>query len=192
MKCKKRFQKNDLRPQRSSRVHGQAITEFVLGLMIMVSFFFFFIKMAMVFAIGNYVHYVTFMAARAYTTSHSSASSQEEAGEMIFNQMIKSRWKKIIIPVGGANTPGATVGPGKIVQDNPLNQWNYGATFTYSTKLELYPFSTGGASVDLKLTSESWMPREEAQDECLQTKASIQANVNGAVGRPIQVEWDGC
>lgn len=173
---------------------GQAITEFILGMMIMVSFFFFFIKMAVVFAIGNYVHYSTFMAARAYMSSASTIDAQEENGTQVLSQMLGGRWKKIIKPEGsGGSIPGGYVGPGKIFADQPLNYWNQGATFSYSSKLELYPFSDEGIAVNLKLTSESWMPRDESRSETAEAVNKIKAAASGAAsvqGGVSKVVWD--
>ncbi len=53
----------------SDQQSGQAIMEFVLSLMVTLSFFFFFLKLSLMFAVGNYFHYATFMGARTYSSA---------------------------------------------------------------------------------------------------------------------------
>ena len=65
MLCLKVEQKSEVMKKKGNRT-GQALMEFVLGLMIVISFFFFFMKMSATFVVGNFIHYATFMSARAY------------------------------------------------------------------------------------------------------------------------------
>lgn len=172
---------------------GQALIEFVLGLMIVISFFFFYVKMAAIFAVGNYIHYATFMAARAYSSGATSPDEQTANAEAVLQKMLVGRYKALLKPSSDStgSIPGATVGGGQWFQeDAALDFWNQGVTYSYETKIALYPWSKGNQAITMKLTSESWMRKEDSEAECNAKKARIQ----GGVRLPnIAVEWDnGC
>ena len=195
MLCTKVEQKSEVRKQKGNRA-GQALMEFVLSLMIVISFFFFFIKMSATFVIGNFVHYATFMSARAYMSSAATQGEQQSRAEEVLRKMVGGRWKAIVKPDtnSAGNVPGGFVGSGPIAQESMAQDfWNQGATFSYTSKLSVYPWSKEGQGVDLKLTSESWMPREQSVDECVQTKAKVTSELSNAGINGALVEWDnGC
>jgi len=177
-----------------NREKGQAMIEFVFGLMIVISFFFFYVRMCAIFAVGNFVHYATFMAARAYQSSTQTPDEQTQNAASVLKTMLGGRFKTLIKGKGGDGTsiPGATIGAGPYYQQFPTEDyWNQGVTFEYTAKLALYPWSRNGQSIALDLTSESWMPREETTQECTDKKSKIQAalNSNGGISNVI-VEWD--
>jgi len=178
---------------------GQALIEFVLGLMIVISFFFFYLKMAASFAVGNYIHYATFMSARAYMASAANEEIQRQNAETVMQKMVGTRFKGLFKAVDcdtgcAENTmgsvKGATVGKGPYAQENfDLNYWNQGVTYSYQAKLSLYPWSRDQESVTMKLVSESWLPREVSKDECVGRKAAIEQSL-GSNGKNVKVEWD--
>jgi hypothetical protein len=186
MKCKKVKQNQS----------GQAITEFVLGLMIMISFFFFFIKMAAVFVIGNYIHYATFMTARTYMASASKTETQKDNAELVLRKMIAGRWKNIIKPdtsTSSGSVPGGFVGKGQIYDDSPGDYWNEGATYSFIAHMTMHPWNAQGEVLELKLTSESWMPREQSEEECIATRQKIQSRIKALVPNSKILEWqNGC
>jgi hypothetical protein len=193
MKCLKVDQKRSVRSSKGCR-KGQALTEFVLGLMIMISFFFFFIKIAATFVIGNYIHYATFMSARTYMASAKSKDIQKENAETVLRKMVLNRWKTIIKADSGTSgsVPGGYVGDGDIYLDDPVNFWNQGASYSFTAKFSMYPWNKNGSSVDLKLVSESWMPREQSDVEvCGDSKGRIEQIVSGSTPN-AKVVWDGC
>jgi len=165
---------------------GQALMEFILGLMIMISFFFFFMKMSGVFVIGNFIHYATFMSARAYMSSNTNQGAQLSNGEDVLRKMVANRWKNMIKPDtnAGGSVPGGFVGSGPSAQDSlDTDFWNQGTTFSFNANLSMYPWNKDGQGVILKLSSESWMPREESEDECQNAsmKGRILQSLSGAL-----------
>ena len=170
--------------------------EFVLGLMIVISFFFFYVRMSAVFAIGNYVHYATFMSARAYMSSDVNKDAQKQNATNVIKKMLDKRFATLIKPKDGdGSAPGATIGDGPYYADDPTKDgWNQGVTYHYTSKLSLYPWSREKQSILLDLTSESWMPREEAKDECQNKQGQIKGLVAGGGVTNVNVEWDngGC
>ena len=172
------------------------MVEFILGLMIVISFFFFYVRMCMVFAAGNYVHYATFMAARAYQSSAQNPGTQVENATSVITAMLGGRFKTLITGKGGDGNsiPGAFIGPGPYYTENPIqDSWNQGVTYHFTGKLSLYPWSKTGQSIALDLQSESWMPREDTTDECNAKKAATQSLLSGTGVSNVTVEWDnGC
>jgi len=163
---------------------GQAMIEFILGMMITMSFFVFYLKLSAVFAVANYIHYATFMAARAYSSSAPAPDEQQLKGEDVLKKMVKDRFKAVI----KESSNGIYVGEGPYFQENPkLNYWNQGATYSFNAKVSLYPWSNKKQSIVMDLTSESWMPRNVTIQECEALKKAIQP------GPGAKVEWDnGC
>ena len=191
--------KNFKHYQKKKNESGQALTEFLLGLMIVISFFFFYVKMAAVLAIGNYIHYATFMAARAYVSSAGSEEIQRTSAESVLKAMIGTRYRAVApgmecesgCPQNSANgTVGGRIGGGPYFQDSAeKNRWNQGVTYSYKAKLSLFPFSRENESLTMKLTSESWFPREESEEETKEARGKI-ASLLSSKGQGIQVEWD--
>jgi len=183
---KKFKQKSSIEKKRKIQA-GQALIEFVLGLMIVISFFAFFMKMSAVFVVGNFIHYATFMSARAYMSSDLNQGVQQANGETVLREMVQGRWSFLIKPDTSStgNVPGGYVGSGPYAQESmQLDAWNQGTTYTYSANLSLLPWSKENQSVNLKLSSESWMPREQSSSEC---KASMANAVNSLSGAGVNI-----
>ena len=167
---------------------GQAVIEFILGLLIVISFFFFYVRLSAVFAISNYIQYATFMSARTLASSAKDQMVQEENAKQVLQSMVSGKFKGLIQAKSG---DGMFVGDGNYFTSlGPIEEWNHGASYQFSAKLSFYPFSANDQAVMLDLTSESWMPRERSEDECQKAKARIEA-MTGV--QNVKVEWDnGC
>ena len=186
MNCKIGFQ--------SSNKSGQAMVEFMLGLMVIISFFFFYVRMCAVFAIGNYIHYATFMAARAYMSSAATEDAQKGNADAVLKAMLSGRFKTLIKAKegDGSSIPGASIGSGPYF-DPRDDAWNQGVTFHFTSKLSLVPWSQNGQSILLDLTSESWLPKEEPSDQCIGKKKRISDLLGKSGVVNVSVEWDnGC
>lgn len=164
------------------------MVEFVLGLMITISFFFFYVKMSAVFAIGNYIHYATFMSARALSSSAATEDAQLDSAQAVLESMVMGHFKNII----QARKEAIVLGQGEFSKANPVqDNWGQGVSYPFKAKLSLYPFSNQGQSIEMELTSNSFMPREDSADECLQKKGLIQKYIS-AKGKlnNIDLYWD--
>ena len=167
---------------------GQAVIEFVLGLLVVITFFFFYVRLSAVFAISNYIQYATFMSARSLASSANAKDVQEETAKSVLESMVKGKFKSLITTKGD---DAIKVGAGSYFDSlGPIEEWNHGASYHFTAKLSFYPFSSKNQSLLLDLTSESWMPRERSEEECLRAKSKIEADI----GVPnVKVEWDnGC
>ncbi len=177
---------------------GQAAMEFVLSLLLLLTFFFFIVRLCAVFAIGNYIHYATFMGARAYFASAENPGAQITRAETVMESALGSRWKRFIsrrAEEGNSEIEGVGIGGGYFFnnESKERNAWNQGVTFSFRSKLEMYPWSRAGTSANLDLASESWLGREETTAECLnQTQKKISQGMPGDL-KNISLEWDnGC
>ena len=167
-----------------NRIQGQALMEFVLGLMVVFSFFFFFIRMSALFAIANYIHYATFMAARAYS---SGSDLPEERAKEVLDATVSGKFKSLI-----STKDQPLIGGGPYFQvDSKMDFWNQGVSFPFKAKLTMHPFTPKGQAIEMDLVSESWMPSNPTQAECSQLRSSMASKVVGVTN--VVVEWDnGC
>jgi hypothetical protein len=156
---------------------GQATVEFALTLLLLLGFVFFYIQTAMIFAWGNYVHYATFMAARAYQAASATEEDQKTRAKNVLTRMVKKsaaiagvdKLPSIARGVGG-DPAGVFIGQGN--EFKPFDRdfsWQEGVRYTFKSRLFLIPMggSQGPNVNSLTLTSESWLSREPTHEECL-------------------------
>ncbi|MBU6155018.1 MAG: hypothetical protein KGP28_12005 [Bdellovibrionales bacterium] len=172
-----------------NRNQGQALMEFVLGLMVIFSFFFFFIRMSALFAVSNYIHYATFMSARAFSSGSIDPEIRRERAREVLDATVTGKFKSLI---SAKDEP--LIGGGPFFEANPVSDfWNQGVSFPFKAKLSLHPFTPKGQAIEMDLVSESWMPTSPTIQECNAEKASIQNAVGSAGVTGVIVEWDnGC
>lgn len=166
---------------------GQATIEFALSLILIMGFIFFYIQLALVFAWSNYIHYATFMSARAYLSGSVNREDQEERARKVIVKMLKKgesragldRFPSVARGVGGDGLAGFYVRPPKEFNPSIRNfSWLEGVRYAFRSKLFLIPF--GGSSKEsndggkneksvneISLTSESWLGREPSYAECI-------------------------
>lgn len=156
---------------------GQTTIEFALTLILLLAFVLFFLQFALVSAWGNYVHYATFMSARAYLAAGPDPSDQEDRARNVILKTTKrglgrggmDRYPLIARGYGAGNPRGAEIGKGaQFNPDDPALSWMEGVRYTFRSKLFLLPFGKpSDRSVNsLTLTSESWLGREPSYFEC--------------------------
>ncbi len=160
---------------------GQSTVEFTLTLILLFSYVLFYFQLCMIFSFGNYVHYATFMSARTYLSSRLDRGDQVERAQGVLVKMLKrsisqprlDRFPIIAKGFGAADeVPGMKIDPPD--QYNPIDMnvsWMQGVRYTFKSKLFLLPFGSasdsGSVSTNvISLTSESWLGREPAYDEC--------------------------
>jgi hypothetical protein len=169
------------------RIHsssqGQALIEFVLGLLVIFSFFFFFIRMCAIFAVANYIHYATFMAARAYSSASGNNADREERASEVLDRTVKGKFKSLI------RAEAETVGRGDLYDDTE-NFWNQGVSYPFKAKLSLHPFTPKSNAIVMDLVSESWMPTNPGLDEVKKEKDSIKASLQAGGVSNVAVWWD--
>ena len=164
--------------------------EFILTLLLLVAFILFFFQLTMIFSFGNYVHYATFMSARAYLSAGRDEQDQRERAMNVLVKMVKKsegttgidKFPSIAKGSGGGETLGIKIGPGsEFVDGNRRSSWMQGVRYTFKSKLFLIPlagFGKKGASANsIELTSESWLGREPSDSEC--NGAMVKGGMNG-------------
>lgn len=165
---------------------GQSTIEFALTILLLMAFILFYVQLCLIFAWGNYVHYATFMSARAYLAAGPDREDQEERARNVLIRMVKrslgeagrDRFPGIAKGVGGSEIAGVQIGPGSQFKDGDANlSWLQGVRYKFRSKLFLMPLAGRGApekpSVNqLTLQSESWLGREPAYNECQEEMGS--------------------
>lgn len=165
---------------------GQTLIEFILAMILLLGFSFFFIQVGLTLAVGNYIQYATFMAARAYLSGGPSLQDQQQRATDVINEMLRSggndRFSFVVRGVGGGNlTPGLEIieaGAGTAVQqDSERLMWMRGIRYRFRARMLALPLggtpvsapsNTGGAtkSNEVDLSSESWLGRSPSDAEC--------------------------
>ena len=159
---------------------GQSTVEFALTLILLMGFVLFYLQLSMVMAFGNYVHYATFMAARAYLSAGPDHEDQSERAKQVIVHMLKKanqpgadRFGAIAKGVGGDEVPGMeTKEPDNFSNTNPDLSWLQGVRYTFKSRLFMIPLAGSkkgsNSSNSVTLKSESWLGREPNYDECQQ------------------------
>lgn len=175
---------------------GQSTIEFALTMILLLGFVVFFFQLSMIFAFGNYVHYATFMSARAYLSSSQTQEDQMTRAKDVLVAMVKKnlgmsgidKFPTIASAVGiegDFNVPGFQINPpSQYVAKDRRTSWMQGVRYTFSSKVFVLPlagfskaviqkvdssaFTSGKATSNrVKLTSESWLGREPSTSECV-------------------------
>jgi hypothetical protein len=137
---------------------GQAIVEFLIVFSMILTLIFVFVQLAWGIAYGHYVHYATYMAARAYLSSAPTQQDQVEAASAVLRQTVKTPAGNDLLPfVAKARTgderdvqgfepvPGAAVGFHSQAQGREKSRkfsWAEGVQYNFSLRLFLLPFAT--------------------------------------------------
>jgi hypothetical protein len=178
---------------------GQSTIEFILTLILALGCLMFFFQITMIFSFGSYVHYATFMAARAYLSAGENQDDQVQRATYVITSMLKrsvgqsgaDKFPKIGKGFGGdSGVPGLTLSPPSQFNKNDMAfSWMQGARYTFKSRLFLISLTGFGKSAQqsvsntsaniITLTSESWLGRETSQDECRSFMAQT-GNPSGA------------
>jgi len=169
-----------------SREAGQSTIEFALTLILLMSFTMFFLRLSLMFGFGNYVHYATFMAARAYLAAGADGTQEKRAEQVILAMLKKSvntpgvdKFPMIAKGHGGGNVPGLAFDHERYEPGNPALSWMRGVRYTFRSRLFLIPFGGAGSVGNLneiELTSESWLGREPSYSECQGEMSKMRAD----------------
>jgi hypothetical protein len=135
---------------------GQVIVEFLIVFGMILTLIFLFVQMCWGIAWGHYVHYSTYMAARAYLAAGTTQGDQTTAAGAYLSQTVKSGGKDVfpfLAPSrsgGERDATGAEPVPGAMVGENPtaigkensrLYSWAEGVQYNFNLKMFLLPIS---------------------------------------------------
>jgi hypothetical protein len=166
---------------------GQSTLEFILVSVLFFSFTFFHFKLSVLLAFGNYVHYATFMAARALLSGGSSEAEQMDSARTVITKMLKGQGGDRFKAIAKEDGPGIQVGSSSRLnrQERSLT-WLYGVRYSFKGKLFMISPGKAGSLKDqdnqLSLVSESWLGREVSDEECttyIQTQSAAFELDNG-------------
>ncbi len=167
---------------------GQSMIEFTLSIVLLFSVTFFVIQMSIVLAWGNYIHYATFMSARALLSAGPAEGDQRTRAEGVITQMLKSRGNaskdRFAIAAkgeGGDTVKGMTLVTPDIGAGGGVDlSWQTGVRYTFKSRLFPIPLAGGGSSGSggigkVTLISESFLSRDPTSEECAAQMAEIGA-----------------
>jgi hypothetical protein len=160
---------------------GQSTLEFALTLFLLMAFLLFYVQLALMMGYGNYAHYATFMAARAYMAAGASKEDQAERAKAVMVRMVKrgggdggaDRFPSIARAEGEGEPKGIQISePGNFNPTNKDLSWLQGVRYSFKSRLFIIPMGTGpggaaqAAKSTVTLKSESWLGREPSTSEC--------------------------
>lgn len=152
---RKRVMKN-----RRKRESGQAMIEFIIVSSLILTMIFAFVQIAWASAWGHYVHYSTFMAARAYLSSATSKLQQSDNATQVLRRMVKHQdgdkeaLDFVAKKAAGDDrditdcpepVQGACVGEHPQWRTSPTSRaysWAEGVQYNYGVKLYILPISS--------------------------------------------------
>jgi hypothetical protein len=159
---------------------GQSTLEFAMVLFLLMGLLLFYVQLALMMGYGNYAHYATFMAARAYLSAGPDQMDQTSRAASVMVRMVKrsnqeglDRFPSIAQADGEGEPKGVQIAaPENFSPTNKEFSWLQGVRYSFKSRLFLIPLGTGssaaaskGASV-VKLKSESWLGREPSYVDC--------------------------
>lgn len=160
------------------RTRGQSLIEFILTLLAFLTVLFMVVQVGLSFGIANYVHYATYMAARALLSGDETPRKQQDNAKFVLTSMLKreggeDRFKPVIHGSGSGDPIGVDlIGPSPRVNPNDARQttWEQGVVYRYKAKLYMMPLVRGakrGVDNSVELESETWLGRDPSTQECL-------------------------
>ena len=154
--------------------------EFALTLMLLMAFVFFFMQLSLIFGIGNYVHYATFMSARAYLSAGPNQDDQTTRAKNVIistlkaGQTLENRDRfPVARPRAGAQVfTGLDIDPPPFQMGNRYLSWLQGVRYTFKSRLFLLPLtgSRAGATNERVLTRFSF--RQKVGSDASQVTAN--------------------
>lgn len=170
-----------LRSRKPLDERGQSTLEFALTLFLLMAFLLFYVQLALMMGYGNYAHYATFMAARAYMAAGAGKDDQTERAKAVIVRMVKrgegdgglDRFPSIARAEGEGDIKGVQIAePGNFKEADRNLSWLQGVRYRFKSRLFIIPMGTGpgtGAQASkstVTLQSESWLGREPSGTEC--------------------------
>jgi hypothetical protein len=144
-----------MKKRRKKNQRGQAIIEFVLVFMILMAMIFVVVQMAWGLAFGHYVHYSTYMAARAYLSAGKTKQDQADAAKKVLEFMVKKGPKDIFpfiakaregeerdVQGGAEDVKGAFIGmhpKAEGQEGSRFFSWAEGVQYNFQVPLYLFP-----------------------------------------------------
>jgi len=146
------------RKKRKNSESGQAIVEFLIVSTMILTMIFVFVQLAWGIAYGHYVHYVTYMASRAYMASAPTTQDQYAAAVSVLQASLKNAAGNDLLPFlarartgedrdvqGAEPVPGAALGFHSEARGRERSRkysWAEGVQYNYNLKLFLLPIAS--------------------------------------------------
>ena len=153
---------------------GQSTLEFIMTFSLVFAFFFLFLKMAMNYTDGYYVHYATYVASRSYLTGDNDTASTDinttDANAYVYAKAIFSKFK-IDSFINGFD--------GELKANDPEQKFSV-FTGLYTDYTTAFSMGIIGGSERVKMRSESFLGREPGRFEGYSQVCEAIKNVTGS------------
>lgn len=138
---------------------GQAIIEFLIVIIVILTMIFMFIQISWAIGFSHYVHYATFMSSRAYYSGATTKTEQQDAAAAVLKTMLKTSSGQDILPfiakarTGDARDISTGIEPvkGAFIGTHPEAEgketmraysWAEGVQYNFSVPIFLMPLAT--------------------------------------------------
>ena len=176
--------------QKLKRKEGQTAVKFVIVCLVVFFFLLFFLSLAFVLILSQYMDYATFMAARTYKSAHGDRASQEAKAFNVF--------REYVTPVENSAMIKNIRGP-IFLNPGGREHRSEGVRVEYDVNLFYLPplFAKNRLDSVITLTSESYLGRDPNYDECFNFFRSFTNRLgismrNGSADLTGQMEDNGC
>ena len=161
---------------------GQTTIEFAMTLLFILAFSLFYFQLTLFMGVGNYIHYATFMSARAYLSA-GSTDDQVSRAHTVLQKMLqindgRGAFSTVQRGLASQSCVGDSTLQGSCIGDGPNNpavgdrasSWMRGVRYRFKGRLFVLPFAgatgTDETTSSLILQSESWLGREPKDADC--------------------------
>lgn len=151
--------KKNLKQKNKKSESGQAIIEFLIVIIVILTMIFVFIQISWAIGFSHYVHYATFMSSRAYYSGATTKAEQLESATSVLKTMLKSASGKDILPfiaksrTGDERDISSGIEPvkGAFIGTHPEAEgkenmraysWAEGVQYNFSVPIFLMPLAT--------------------------------------------------
>ena len=166
---------------------GQSTIEFALTLILLMAFMLFYFQLGLLMGLGNYIHYATFMSARAFLSAGVDSQDQIARAKDVLSRMLlkpQSSADRFTSLAHGRKIDdcqesvgaGGCIGQGSQFADGVRDSsWMQGVRYRFRGRLFIIPLAGLSAAAkqgftketnSLELTSESWLGREPTYMDC--------------------------
>lgn len=153
---------------------GQSTVEFIMTFSMVFAFFFLFLKMALNYTDGYYVHYATFVASRSYlTVDNDTAATDPATGDSMAFEYAKKVFNKFKID---SFIPGFD---GVLKANSPDQKYTI-FTGLYTDYTTAFSLGIIGGGTRMNMRSESFLGREPSRFEGYEQTCEAIKNVTGS------------
>ncbi len=153
------LKRNHFKNKKNNDQSGQAIIEFLIVIIVILTMIFVFIQLSWAIGFSHYVHYATFMSSRAYYSGAATKTEQFESAAAVLRTMLKNPAGQDLLPFiakartgderdissGAEPVKGAFIGTHPEAEGNENTRafsWAEGVQYNFNVPIFLMPLAT--------------------------------------------------